>query len=61
MRIFRRLLGWLRVQGHGRLLAVGSRAPEFEATDQRGRRVRLADFAGRTIVLWFYPKAATPG
>jgi peroxiredoxin Q/BCP len=36
-------------------------APDFEVQDQDGRTVRLADFQGRRFVLWFYPKADTPG
>jgi peroxiredoxin Q/BCP len=43
------------------MLKVGDIAPDFELQDQAGRSVRLADFAGRTVVLWFYPKADTPG
>jgi peroxiredoxin Q/BCP len=39
----------------------GSRAPDFELPDQDGNAVRLADFRGRTLVLYFYPKADTPG
>lgn len=59
--MLRRLLALLHIQGHGALLPVGSVAPAFEALDQDRRTVRLADFAGRTVVLWFYPKASTPG
>ncbi len=40
---------------------VGERAPEFEALDGNGQTVRLSDFAGRTLVLYFYPKDDTPG
>jgi peroxiredoxin len=43
------------------LLPIGSRAPDFSVQDHTGRVVRLADFAGRRVVLWFYPKASTPG
>ena len=43
------------------LLEVGSQAPAFEVSDHAGNTVRLADFAGRRVVLWFYPKASTPG
>jgi peroxiredoxin len=43
------------------LLAVGAPAPAFEAQDDRGVVRRLADFAGKRVILWFYPKAATPG
>jgi len=42
-------------------LAPGDPAPAFEALDHQGRRVRSSDFAGQRVVLWFYPKAATPG
>ena len=36
-------------------------APDFEALDQDGNTVRLSDFRGRNVVLYFYPKANTPG
>lgn len=42
------------------LLVPGTRAPDFEALDDRGRTVRLADFRGRRVVLWFFPRAGTP-
>ena len=41
---------------------AGQKAPAFEATDQHGAVVRLADFQGKsTVVLYFYPKDDTPG
>lgn len=40
---------------------IGAPAPAFELTDADGRRVTLADFAGRWLVLYFYPRADTPG
>ena len=43
------------------MLQPGERAPDFEARDHLGRTVRLADLAGKRVVLWFYPKADTPG
>jgi peroxiredoxin Q/BCP len=43
------------------MLNPGDRAPDFDVVDQEGRAVRLADFEGRRVVLWFYPKADTPG
>lgn len=42
-------------------LKTGAAAPNFEATDQHGNRVRLADFSGRKLFLFFYPKANTSG
>jgi len=39
----------------------GSKSPKFDLLDQRGERVRLADFAGRRVLVYFYPKADTPG
>jgi peroxiredoxin Q/BCP len=42
-------------------LAPGDRAPAFSLPDQTGRTVSLEDFAGRTLLVYFYPKADTPG
>ncbi len=42
-------------------LQAGDRAPSFTLTDQHGGKVRLADFRGRPLVVFFYPKADTPG
>jgi thioredoxin-dependent peroxiredoxin len=43
------------------MVEVGEDAPAFELPDQDGNPVRLGDFAGRKVVLYFYPKADTPG
>ena len=43
------------------MLAVGTKAPDFTLNDQSGAEVRLSDFLGRKIVLYFYPKDNTPG
>ena len=44
------------------MLPEGSEAPRFTARNQDGREVRLADFIGkREVVLYFFPKDATPG
>jgi peroxiredoxin Q/BCP len=40
---------------------AGDTAPELEGIDQRGKTVRLADFRGRKVVLYFYPRDFTPG
>ncbi|MCZ7525742.1 MAG: thioredoxin-dependent thiol peroxidase [Acidimicrobiia bacterium] len=44
-----------------RQLTVGDQAPDFALTDQRGETVRLKDFRGRKLVVYFYPRANTPG
>lgn len=40
---------------------VGSKAPAFTLLDQNGASVSLADFAGQKVIVYFYPKAMTPG
>ncbi len=42
-------------------LAAGDAAPPFALTDQHGETVRLEDFKGRKLLVYFYPKADTPG
>jgi len=42
-------------------LAVGDRAPDFTLPDADGRQVSLSDFAGRSVILFCYPAAGTPG
>ncbi len=43
------------------MLEVGSDAPDFLVNDHNGNRVSLKDLRGNKVVLWFYPKADTPG
>jgi peroxiredoxin Q/BCP len=43
------------------MIEAGDKAPDFTLPNQDGDPVSLSDFAGRTVVLYFYPKAATPG
>ncbi len=42
-------------------LEVGKKAPDFALSDEEGKTVRLKDFLGRRVVVFFYPKAATSG
>ena len=43
------------------MLQPGDPAPDFDVTDHHGNRVRLSGLRGKKVVLWFYPKADTPG
>jgi len=43
------------------MVSPGETAPDFELPDQDGRPVRLSDLRGQPVVLYFYPKADTPG
>ena len=42
-------------------LKVGDKAPNFSGVDQDGNTISLADYAGKKLVVFFYPKASTPG
>ncbi|WP_226389101.1 thioredoxin-dependent thiol peroxidase [Penaeicola halotolerans] len=42
-------------------LQVGDKAPSFEGRDQNGKPIKLTDFKGKKVVLYFYPKDNTPG
>jgi len=43
------------------MLKVGENAPLFTLKDQNDDNVSLSDFIGQKVVIWFYPKASTPG
>lgn len=43
------------------MLKEGSKAPDFTAKDQDGKKVKLSDYKGKRVVLYFYPKDDTPG
>ena len=43
------------------MLGVGSKAPEFQLSNQDGNTVNITDFKGKKVLLWFFPKASTPG
>ncbi len=43
------------------MLKPGDKAPDFVGRDENGNPVKLMDFKGKPVVLWFFPKADTPG
>jgi len=43
------------------MIEQGARAPDFTLPDQDGEPLRLVDLRGKRVVLYFYPKADTPG
>lgn len=43
------------------MLEIGTKAPYFEGVDENGNLVRLSDYTGGKLVLYFYPKDSTPG
>lgn len=45
----------------GPTLKVGQKAPEFAVSNDSGQKVKLSDYKGKTVVLYFYPKDDTPG
>jgi peroxiredoxin Q/BCP len=44
-----------------KVLKVGDTAPDFEALSDSGKTIKLSDFRGKRVVLYFYPKDSTPG
>jgi peroxiredoxin Q/BCP len=42
-------------------LDEGKKAPDFTLLDEEGKKVKLSDFRGRSVVVFFYPKAMTSG
>jgi thioredoxin-dependent peroxiredoxin len=43
------------------MLKEGDKAPDFHVKDDRGNEISLKDYRGKNLVLYFYPKANTPG
>lgn len=43
------------------MLEIGQKAPEFTSKDENGKEIKLTDYAGKKVVLYFYPKDSTPG
>lgn len=43
------------------MLKVGDKAPDFVSVDENGEEIKLSDFSGKKLILYFYPKDSTPG
>ena len=43
------------------MIKIGDKAPDFKGTEQEGMKIKLSDFKGKKLVLYFYPKDNTPG
>tara|TARA_B100000530_G_scaffold257360_1_gene170825 strand:+ start:85 stop:216 length:132 start_codon:yes stop_codon:yes gene_type:complete len=43
------------------MLNIGEKAPEFTLLNQDEESVSLSDYKGKQVVIWFFPKASTPG
>jgi peroxiredoxin Q/BCP len=43
------------------MIAVGEEAPDFELSNDTGEDVKLSDYLGKRVILYFYPKAMTKG
>lgn len=48
-------------KGDKNMLETGTKAPDFELPDQNGTMHKLSDYAGKKVILYFYPKDSTPG
>jgi peroxiredoxin Q/BCP len=55
------LLAALPIGVEARMLNPGDRFPDWSLVDQAGGKVSSRDLAGKTYLLWYYPKASTPG
>ncbi len=53
--------GTARAQTSGHALKVGDKAPEFHLKTDEGKEASLNDFLGKRVLLYFFPKANTPG
>ena len=50
-----------KLGGRDSVLKVGAKAPAFELSAHTGETVKLSDYAGQRVLLWFYSAASTPG
>jgi thioredoxin-dependent peroxiredoxin len=60
-KIFKPIDLFISGKNGGKMLNIGDTAPDFTVETHQGKTVSLKDFRGKNLVLWFYPKADTPG
>jgi cytochrome oxidase Cu insertion factor (SCO1/SenC/PrrC family) len=53
--------GFLKSKRRTAFMEINDRAPEFTLPDENGKPVSLAQYRGKNVVLYFFPKADTPG
>ena len=51
----------LQTGGKSQMLPIGAPAPQFTVQTHEGKGLSLMDLGGKKVLLWFYPKADTPG
>ena len=61
MSLLKWLPGALGISKREAVMQIGDVAPEFTLQDHEGKTVSLTGLRGKSVVLWFYPKADTPG
>jgi peroxiredoxin len=59
--VFRRAVARTQFQENNFMLKIGDKAPEFTLASDSGKPLSLKDFKGRRVLLFFFPKANTPG
>ena len=42
-------------------LSIGDKAPDFNVQNYNGKTIKLSDFKNNQLIIWFFPKASTPG
>ena len=61
LKLAKHAVGQLISRKEPEMLEVGAQAPDFELSAHDGSTVKLSDLRGKKVILWFYPKADTPG
>lgn len=60
-RTVRQMLQQTVTGNKGQVLTQGTPAPDFDVPDENGKRQTLKEYRGKKVILWFFPRASTPG